>query len=191
MTVDGLVYRVDPAATQYWPAAFQCGDYRNVDVTIRGGSIHAGSIFGGCTDPLGTFRIERVDAVTWDHAFSFETPATPGTGADRPASGVTMTLRNNVVRAWPGRGLRTIEMNHTLSRGNSQPNDKYDIFVYDYQGQPNLNFRVYFREQATQNLYGGLAPCSNVTTRPEIDGITCPISSPTAPSRPTGLGVVF
>lgn len=41
MTVDGLVYRVDPAATQYWPAAFQCGDYRNVDVTIRGGSIHA------------------------------------------------------------------------------------------------------------------------------------------------------
>lgn len=41
MTVDGLVYLVDPAATQYWPAAFQCGDYRNVDVTIRGGSIHA------------------------------------------------------------------------------------------------------------------------------------------------------
>ena len=90
MTVDGLVYRVDPAATLYWPAAFQCGDYRNVDITIRGGSIHAGSVFGGCTDPLGTFRIERVDAVTWGHAFSFETPATPGTGADRPASGVTM-----------------------------------------------------------------------------------------------------
>ena len=53
MTVDGLVYRVDPAATLYWPSAFQCGDYRNVDVTIRGGSIHAGGVFGGCTDPLG------------------------------------------------------------------------------------------------------------------------------------------
>jgi len=103
MTVDGLVYRVDQAATQYWPSAFQCGDYRNVDVTIRNGSIHAGGIFGGCTDPLGTFRIEGVDAMTWGHAFSFETPATPGTGADRPPSGVTMMLRNNTIRAGPGR----------------------------------------------------------------------------------------
>ncbi len=66
MTVDGLVYRVDAAATLYWPAAFQCGDYRNVDVTIRNGSIHAGAIFGGCTDPLGTYLIENVDATTRD-----------------------------------------------------------------------------------------------------------------------------
>ena len=87
MTVDGLVYRVDAAATLYWPTAFQCGDYRNVDVTIRNGSIHAGAIFGGCTDPLGTYLIENVDATTRDHAFWFETPATPGTGADRPQRG--------------------------------------------------------------------------------------------------------
>lgn len=86
MTVDGLVYRVDPAATLYWPSAFQCGDYRNIDVAIRNGSIHAGSVFGGCIDPLGVYRIDSVDVVTWGHAFSFETPATPGTGADRPAS---------------------------------------------------------------------------------------------------------
>ena len=64
MTVDGLVYRIDPAATQYWPAAFQCGDYRNVEITIRGGTIHAGSVFGGCTDPLGSYLFENVDAVT-------------------------------------------------------------------------------------------------------------------------------
>ena len=125
MTVDGLVYRIDPAATLYWPSAFQCGDYRNVDVTIRNGSIHAGGIFGGCTDPLGVFRISNVDAVTRGHAFSFETPATPGTGADRPASGVTMVLRNNRIRAWPGRPLQTIEMFHTTARGNSQVNDRY------------------------------------------------------------------
>ena len=59
MTVDGLVYRVDPAATLYWPSAFQCGDYRNVDVTIRNGSIHAGGVFGGCTDPLGHLSDRR------------------------------------------------------------------------------------------------------------------------------------
>ena len=164
--VDGLVYRIDPAATLYWPSAFQCGDYRNVEITIRNGSIHAGGIFGGCTDPIGMFRIDNVDAVTRGHAFSFETPATPGTGADRPPSGVTMVLRNNRIRPWPGRSLETIEMSHNMSRGNSQPNDRYDIFVYDYQGQAGHNFRVYFNEQATQNLYGGLAPCSNTTARP-------------------------
>ncbi|HEX2446090.1 MAG TPA: G8 domain-containing protein [Vicinamibacterales bacterium] len=189
MTVDGLVYRVDPAATQYWPSAFQCGDYRNVDVTIRNGSIHAGGIFGGCIDPLGTFRIEGVDAVTWGHALSFETPATPGTGADRPPSGVAMMLRNNRIRAWPGRPLQTIEMLHNMSRGNSQPADRYEVHVFDYQGQAGRDFRVYFRPQATQNLYGGIAPCADTTSRPEIDGITCPmIGAPL--STPTGLRVV-
>jgi len=191
MTVDGLVYRIDPAATQYWPAAFQCGDYRNVEITIRNGSIHAGSVFGGCIDPLGLFRFENVDAVTHGSAFSFETPATPGTGADRPPSGVTMVLRNNRVQPWPGRPLQTIEMDHNLSRGNSQPNDKYEIFVHDYQGQAGTNFRVYFLEQATQNLYGGLAPCTNTTARPEIDGITCPMTATDTPSAPTGLQITL
>jgi G8 domain len=191
MVADGLVYRIDPAATLYWPAAFQCGDYRNIDITIRGGSIHAGSVFGGCTDPLGQFRIENVDAVARNAAFSFETPATPGTGADRPASGVTMTLRNNIVRAWPGRSLKTIEMSHNLSRGNSQPQDKYEVVVYDYQGQAGNNFRAYFHPQATQNLYGGIAPCGNTTARPEIDGITCPLSgTSTVPSPPTGVRII-
>jgi hypothetical protein len=182
MIVDGLVYRVDPEVTLYWPAAYQCGDYRNVEITIRNGSIHAGSVFGGCIDPLGLYRMEGVDAVTWWHAFSFETPATPGTGADRPPSGVTMVLRNNRVRAWPGRSLRTIQMDHNLSRGNSQPTDRYEIFVYDYQGETGNDFRVYFHEQAGQNLYGGMAPCANTTARPEIDGITCPMTG-----APTGL----
>ncbi len=174
MTLDGLVYRVDPVASNpYWPTAFQCGDYRNIDVTIRGGSIHAGSVYGGCIDPLGTKRFENIDAVTRNHAFSFETPATPGTGADRPPSGVTMILWNNIVRAWPGQPLRTIEMYHHLDRGNSQPNDLYKVQVYNYQGPGGGNFQVYFNEQATQNLYGGVAPCNDTTTRPEIFGITC------------------
>jgi hypothetical protein len=191
MRVDGLVYRIDRSATLYWPSAFQCGDYRNVDITIQNSSVHAGSVFGGCVDPLGTYIFENVDAVTWWHAFSFETPATPGTGADRPPSGVTMVLRNNRVQPWPGRTPGTIETNHHTSRGNSQPNDRYDLFVYDYQGQPGVSFRVYFHPQATQNLYGGIAPCTNTTARPEIDGITCPMTgSPGLPTAPTGLRIV-
>jgi hypothetical protein len=145
MTVDGLVYPVDAAATLYWPAAFQCGDYRNVDVTIRNGSVHAGAIFGGCTDPLGTYLIENVDATTRDHAFWFETPATPGTGADRPATGVTITLRNNRIRAWPGRPLQTIGMHHDLSRGNAQPNDRYEVIVEHYPGAGRKQLPGLFR----------------------------------------------
>jgi hypothetical protein len=199
MTIDGLVYRIDPAVTVYWPSAFQCGDYRNIDITIRRGSIHAGGIIGGCIDPLGAFYIEHVDAVTRDHAFSFETPATPGTGADRPPSGVTMVLRNNVVRSWPGRSLRTIEMHHDLTRGNSQPNDTYAIFVYDYQGQPGNDFRAYFGVQGTQNSYGGLAPCQDTTARPEVSGITCPMTGTPPPppfpetqipAAPTSLRII-
>jgi hypothetical protein len=192
MTLDGLVYRIDPAATLYWPSALQCGDYRNVNITIRNGSIHAGSVFGGCIDPLGVFQMDNVDAVTRGHAFSFETPATPGTGADRPPSGVTMVLRNNLVRPWPGQPLQTIEMNHNTSRGNTQANDRYDIFVYNHQRQVGDNFRVYFHPQATQNLYGGLAPCTNTTLRPDVDGITCPMSGapPSGPFPPNGLRVV-
>jgi hypothetical protein len=191
MTLDGLVYRIDPAATLYWPSAFQCGDYRNVDLTLRGGSIHAGSVFAGCVDPLGTFRMENVEAVTRYHAFVFETPATPGTGADRPPSGVTMLLRNNRVQAWPGQPLRTVEMAYNTSRGNTQLFDTYAVFVYDYQGQPGNDFRVYWREQATQNIAGGVAPCTNTATHPEIDGITCAMSGepPIVPAAPSNLVV--
>jgi hypothetical protein len=132
--------------------------------------------------------MEGMDVVARGAAFSFETPATPGTQADRPGSGVTMILRDNRVAAWPGRPLQTIEMFHTLSRGNAQPNDRYEIFVYDYQRQEGSNFRVYFREQAAENLYGGVAPCSDTTTRPEIDGITCPMVG--LPVAPAGVRVV-
>jgi hypothetical protein len=105
-----------------------------------------------------------------------------------------MILRNNRIQAWPGQPLRTIEMNHDTSKANSQPGDKYDVFVYDYQGQPGNNFRVYYPEQATQNIAGGLAPCTDSTSRPEIDGITCPMNGtpppPTTPAAPTNLQVL-
>ena len=162
-----------------------------MNITIRNGSIHAGSVFGGCIDPIGGFRFEGVEAVTREHAFSFETPATPGTGADRPPSGVTMTLRNNRILAWPGRSLQTIGMNHNTSRGNTQANDLYKVVVYDYQGQAGNDFRVYFHQQTTQPLYGGLAPCANSTARPEIDGITCPLAAqPGVPVAPANLHIL-
>jgi hypothetical protein len=193
ITIENLVFRHDPDLnTPVPPTAVTSGDYRHINLTIRGGSIHAGSVLSGVTDPLGTLRIENVEATTINHAFDLQTPATPGAGADRPPSGVTVILNNNVIQAWPGQALRTIKMTHRTDAANSQPHDKYEVFVSSYQGQPNSDFRVYFHQQAgTSTLYGERAPCNNTTSRPEIDGITCamngsqPIAPPAAPGDPT------
>jgi hypothetical protein len=95
-------------------------------------------------------------------------------------------MRNNIVSPWPGQPLRTIDMDYNAA---GFTNKKYEIFVYDYQGQAGNNFRVYWREQANQNIAGGLAPCNDTTTRPEIDGITCPMTGPIVniPNVPSGL----
>jgi hypothetical protein len=174
MTADGLVYRVDPGAIDnYWPVAFSCGDYRNIDITIRGGSIHAGNVFARCIDPVGTYVIENVQAVTRHAAFVFETPATPGTQAGRPSSGVRITLRNNRVQPWPGEPLRTISMEHDVSRPNNHTDEPYGVTVFDYQGTPGDDFRVFFEAQANEELYGERASCTEPASRAEIEGITC------------------
>jgi hypothetical protein len=190
LTIEGLVYRIDPEAVLYWPPAVSSGDYRDMDLTIRGGSIHAGSVLAGVTAPLRTLRIENVAAITREHAFGFDTPYTPGTGAEQPdPPGVTVTLRNTRVQPWPGQPLRTIDMSFR-SGANAYPATKYEVWVYDYQGQAGDNFRVYFTEQGTQQVHGGRAPCT--ATRPEIDGLVCPIDAlpdTTPPAAPTDLTV--
>jgi hypothetical protein len=95
---------------------------------------------------------------------------------------VDIVLRNNRIAPWPGQPLRTIAMTHAMSKANSQTDDRYGVTVFDYQGHPGHNFRVYFGIQDTQGLYGGRATCNDTTTRPEIQGITC--SLPASPSTP-------
>ena len=88
---------------------------------------------------------------------------------------------------WPGRPLQTIEMYWHTDRGNSHPTARDQVFVYGYQGNANQNFQVFYREQASQNIAGGYATCQDVTSRPEIDGITCPITAPCVADAPTSL----
>ena len=87
---------------------------------------------------------------------------------------------------WPGQPQQTIQDGaHVPDTPTVSRTALYNVFVYNYQGQVGNNFRVYFREQATQDLYGGLAPCTDTTTRPEVDGITCPMTgTPTLPLFP-------
>jgi hypothetical protein len=196
LTIDGLVWRIDPSAgIVYWEPAIQSGDYRDINLTIRGGSIHGGGVFGATEAAIGTIRIENVHAVTRSAAFAFRTPETPGTRAGIPdPPGVTVIMRNNVVTPWPGQPLRTIDM-FFQSGQYTYPQVRYELFVYDYQGEPGDNFRVYWREQATQNIAGGRAPCTDTTTHPEIVGITCSMSGEpppvTLPMSPSDLIVII
>ena len=108
---------------------------------------------GGLIDPIGTFVISNVDAVTRNSAFHFSTPATPGT--QRHAARVRRdhgSERQHPSVPGPATRNRLFEMEHTFKYANSQPNGMYNVFVYNYQGQVGNNFRVYFREQATQDL---------------------------------------
>jgi hypothetical protein len=83
--------------------------------------------------------------------------------------------------AWPGQALQTIAK--TWSGTNQlNPNVSDSSLVNAYQANASDNFRLYYPQQATQNVAGGLAPCSN--TRPEILGLVCPTSSTTLPPPP-------
>jgi hypothetical protein len=193
VTIDGLVYRIDPNGMVYWEPAVGHGDYRAINLTIRNSDVQAGGLFGNSEAEIGNFLFENNKVVAHETAILFKSPYTPGTGDKIPSQpGLTATLRNNVISAWPGQGLRTIGM--ALRTGDSTyPDVKFEVYVYDYQRQASNNFRVYFKEQATQNVAGGLAPCNDTTTRPEIDGITCPMTGgaiiQTAPVAPSLLRV--
>lgn len=71
LTIDGLVWRIDPTGILYWESAIQSGDYRDINLTIRNADIHGGGVFGGTVAPLANIRIENVRAITRGHAFSF------------------------------------------------------------------------------------------------------------------------
>jgi hypothetical protein len=77
--------------------------------------------------------------------------------------------------------------------GQANTTQRDEVKVYQYQGNPADNFQTYYTVQATQNVAGGLAPCS--ITRPQIQGLACPIAAQSgggdtlAPAPPTNLQV--
>jgi hypothetical protein len=196
LTVDGLVHRVDPPGNDITlgEPSIQGSDYRLMNIKILNSDIHAGGVFGNGSGLISTLHIENVRATTFYHAFGFDTPFTPGTLAKiDPAIGINVTLKNNEISPWPGQDRKTIA---TFSRGRnidgmpcfmgldptcvldevfpSQPHVPFSISIEDYQRTAGDNFRVYFFDQGTRSdVYGGLAPCTDTTTHPEIQGIAC------------------
>lgn len=180
ITFENPVFRM--AVVPGWlPPAFRSGDYRTGHLTIRGGSIHAEYVWADVKDPVGTIRLENIVAVTRQYAFNFQTPATPGTGMPRPPEGVTFALSGNVVSAWPGQPLRTINFSHSPAAPASFTAPPYVVNVTAHQGLAGDDFRACFSEQATQDLYGGI--CTG-TTRPDIVGIVSGTAVPPPPPPP-------
>lgn len=104
----------------------------------------------------------------------------------------------------PGTAIRTINLNdfsHTtvsgvtalsiyqtytvsLQGGDDRfyPYLPYVVNVNDHNGTTS-DFRVYFHEQIASNVAGGLAPCSDESTHPDVNGPTCTATN-TIPGDP-------
>ncbi len=93
-----------------------------------------------------------------------------------------VTVRNSRFDAWPGVSHSSIGKFWDAGGDPYQSNftQSDNIYVYGYQNNPTDNFAVYYSEQATQNIAGGIAPCSS--TRPEINGLVCGIAPEANPS---------
>jgi hypothetical protein len=162
------------------------GDYLNVDTIIRRATIVGISSLVLPYATQGTTLVENSFIAT-KAGISVQTSGAPGDCPSCTFPNRAQIIRNVRFGSLPGSSLRSITMQYRTDHGLSAINSKDETVVYDYQGQSGNNFRVYYREQATQNIAGGFAPCNDTTTHPEISGITCPISG--APPPPTGGSV--
>lgn len=153
------------ATTTTKPAAFLASDYLVVNHVVNGGFISANSVLGGYfTAPTGAFTWRNVRSQTTSWAYVFTTPATPGTQAGLPSSGVTHNIITPQITPWPSLALRTIAMNHVASDTQFM-NLPYNVNLTE--GQTTIG--VCYAVQATQNLYG--KQCNNSQTRPDISGV--------------------
>ena len=174
VTIDGMIFRADNDLGSQYETGWTASDYRTINLTIRGGSFHSSGVLDA-NAIVGIITLENIEATTKGSAFSLPTPETPGTQAGIPnPPAITVNLRNNKVTAWPNGSLRTISMQFRTGTAR-HPNIPYSVFAYDHQKVAGDSFRVYFAEQATQDVHGGVAPCTS--TRPDINGIVCPIGT--------------
>jgi hypothetical protein len=69
--------------------------------------------------------------------------------------------------------------------GTNEPDLAHTTTVTNANGN-NLTFNVYFLEQEAEDVAGGVSPCSDDTSRPEIRGIACSIQAADVPTGAIG-----
>jgi G8 domain len=191
VTFDGFVVRGSSRAlgSNDGGSGYSSGDYKAHDLTFRRADIQGLSVgIDVSTATDGTIRIENSYFRNARANISIPALCTPGTRAT--PSPRTVIMRGNRFHPMADWTHRTIVMDWDLSPGNCFPNIRDETFVYDHNQVAGDDFRVFYAEQATQNIAGGRAPCTS--TRPEIDGLVCPITDPAPsvpPAPPSGLTV--
>jgi hypothetical protein len=191
MTFDGLVIRGrDPASAACCGTGWHGEDYAAAHIVIRNADIQGMNI--GVTPSTAGTGPQTIEHSVLRNVTGvlMRTLYSANGGGWLPARHVV--VRNSTFAAWPGSSYRAISMSWA-SQPTSQHNTTQldELLVYAYQGSATDNFRVYYSAQATQNVAGGLAPCTS--TRPEIQGLVCPIAAEpgggSAPAAPSDLRI--
>jgi len=161
VTFDGFVVRGHPRAF-FEPlnaAAWSSGDYWGGNVTIRRADVQGvGYAVSGSTNTPGTLLIEDSYFRTAYTAISVQTLATPGARSDKPPRQTRVV--NCRFDPYPGFPLVSISMDYYTGHYDTDVVQRDEVFVYDYQGVPGADFRVYYREQRPSYI----VPKSNSST---------------------------
>jgi hypothetical protein len=183
LTFDNLRIRgATPRETACCGVGFLAGDYTVADLLFR--NIDIQGMILGIRPSTGSYTTQEIENSYMRNLTDIRPETLYNSGGASWLPPRHIVIRNVRFDAWPGSSHRAIDMDWNSNTGPTINTTQLDeVLVYGFQGNPNDNFRAYYSVQATQNVAGGLAPCT--TTRPDVDAITCPIppesSSPPPP----------
>jgi hypothetical protein len=179
---DGMVCRgLDDnfviGSSGYYPMCWTSGDYKNNDITIRNMDAQGVAVGVGGTKGMDESLVfENSSTHTGYGAIEINGFNSPGSGHS-PLGNRVHTIRNVTHTTMAGFTALTINMrfdpNSECCGGFFFADTlRHTTYVENYNGTTR-DFYVYFDEQASQAYAGGLSPCSDTTTYPEINGIVC------------------
>jgi hypothetical protein len=194
MTFDGLVIRgKDPAASACCGRGWFAADYSAKDIMIRNADIQGmqrGIITSEFQYDAGS--IENSYFRTSDYAITVPISGSVNNSSSTGLPAKTVIVRNTRFDPFPGGTLRSISAGGAgLAAGNSYASP-HEIKVYNYQGNPNDHFQVYW----TDTRIPPRPPANCVSaSHPEVGGIPCVIQGGTggdtlAPAAPTNVQVM-
>jgi hypothetical protein len=191
ITFDGLtIIGKDPASSACCGRGFHGEDYAANNIRIINSDIEGMNI-GVRSSTAGTGIQTVENSYLQNHTDVVMTTLYSANG------GGWLPPRKVIVSNTRLAGSTAVDMDWDVrSGGQGNPTQLDQLLVYSYQNNPADNFRVYYNEQATQNVAGGLAPCTN--HRAEISGIVCanavaapPVVTSIAPSTVSTAGGVI
>jgi G8 domain len=187
VTFDGLVIRgKDPSTSACCGRGWHGEDYPATDIVIRNADIQ-GMLTGVKISRVG-LGPQTIENSYLRNVSNVDIPTLGSSNGGGWIPPRLTILRNLSFAVWPGNPLRTIIMDWDPQGGGfANTTQRDEVKIYQYQGNAADNFQTYYTVQATQNVAGGLAPCA--ATRPEIQGLVCPIGGGTGLAAPINLRI--